>query len=77
MKFELKKKWNYAEKCCNLHQITACFELKSEVISVMLRGKVTEIAKLGDRNEDFEAMKCLRTSAESAFSFLFGRGEKC
>ena len=32
--------------------------LKSVVICIRLqRGKVTEIAKLGDRNEDFEAMK--------------------
>ncbi|EFB30723.1 hypothetical protein HMPREF0971_02980 [Segatella oris F0302] len=40
-----------------MHQITTCFDLKSETISVILHGKVTEIAKLGDRNEDFEAMK--------------------
>lgn len=72
-----KKKWNYAEKRCNLHQITACFELKSEMISVMLSSKVTEIATFGNKNEDIEALKRLHTSTESAFSFLFGRGEKC
>ena len=60
-----------------LHRTTLQSASNRTVISVILGGKVTEIARQEERNEDIEAIKRLYRCKESGFSFLFGHVWKC
>ena len=65
------------EQPCNLHQIILQSASNRTVISVILGGKVTEIARQEERNEGIEAIKWLHRCKETDFSFLFGHVWKC
>ena len=68
---------NHAENRCNLRQITAQSALKHTIKWMKQQGKVTEIARQEDWNEEIQALKSLQNSTEIVFSFLFGRPWKC
>ncbi|MFC2700723.1 hypothetical protein, partial [Segatella oris] len=61
----------------NLRQIILQSASNCTVISVILDGKVTEIAGQEERNEGIEAIKWLYRCKETGFSFLFGHVWKC